>query len=55
MRWKVIPRGPRDFLEGLLLALGWDRDARAWGKAEKVRREKKPKKSLHLSAAPDSL
>lgn len=56
MKWKVISRGPSAFLEALPMALGWDGDARVWGKAEKVGRERKPTiNSLHLRAAPDSL
>lgn len=55
MRWKGISRGPSAFLEALPLALGWDEDARVWGKAEKVGRERKPTINSHLRAALDSL
>lgn len=52
----MISRGPSAFLEALPLASGWDGDARVWGKAEKVGRERKPTiNSSHLRAALDSL
>ncbi len=50
MRWKVVPRGPRSFLEDPPRAWGWGWGVRVWSKAATVGKGRKPIDFFHRGA-----